>query len=208
MWGIQFHVTPPDKFSPNFNAAPTQLLPVITNDNSKHVQLFRWGLVPFWAKDISIGSRMINARAETVSEKPSFRASFKSKRCLVPADGFYEWQKSSSGTKTPYRIVMKSNKPFAFAGLWDSWKHDNDEIHSFTILTTTPNSILEPIHDRMPVILPQKHYALWLDNDAPVEVLEKELKPYPSDEMVAYPVTHKVNSPSYNKPDLLEPVSL
>ena len=157
---------PPDGLSPRYNAAPTQQLPVILNDDQPAIQLLRWGLIPFWAKDPSIGSRMINARSETLVDKPAFRAAFKKRRCLVLADGFYEWLQTPQG-KQPMRITLASGEPFAMAGLWESWDApDGSLLRTFTIVTGDPNDLVAPIHNRMPAILLPEHEAIWLDNAA------------------------------------------
>ena len=170
--------------------------------------MMRWGLVPFWAKEASIGYKMINAKGETITEKPSFRKPFKEKRCLVLGDGFYEWNKPDKKNKIPFRFVLKSRDPFAFAGLWDAWKTPEGEmLLSFTIITTTANELMEPIHDRMPVILHEKDEGMWLDpqlNDS--EKLSTLLKPYPSNEMGAYKVSTIVNSPKNDTPKCIEPI--
>jgi putative SOS response-associated peptidase YedK len=193
-----------------YNIAPTQPVGVIPNDGLKRLDFFNWGLIPFWAKDPKIGNRMINARSETVDQKPSFRGSFKYKRCLVLADGFYEWRKDPGmNSKIPHFIHMRGGKPFAFAGLWDAWQSkDGSEIKSFTILTTEPNQLLAEIHNRMPVILPPDTYQEWLkegENDP--ELLKSFLKPYPSDSMEAYPVSRAVNSPKNDSPECILPVN-
>ena len=148
---------------PRFNIAPTQEVLTVTNDGSQNqAQLMKWGLIPFWAKDPSIGSRMINARAETVAERPAFRQAFQRRRCLVLADGFYEWMKVGK-SKVPMRITLRSGQPFGFAGLWETWKSPEGAlVRSCTIITTTPNEVMEPIHNRMPVILPREAEGLWL----------------------------------------------
>ena len=184
---------PEEGLRPRYNAAPTQNLPVILNEDERHIQLLRWGLVPFWAEDPAIGSRMINARSETLAEKPSFRTPLKKRRCLVLADGFYEWQKTPDG-KVPMRITLKTSEPFAMAGLWETWKEPTgDLLRTFTIITTSPNDLLEPIHNRMPVILPREHEAIWLDNDADQGIWLDMLRPYPAELMTAYPVSKRVN---------------
>ncbi len=148
------------------NAAPTQYLPVLLNDGTRQIQLLRWGLVPSWASDTSMAGRLINARAETIHEKPSFREAFKRRRCLVLADGFYEWQTAPEGTKQPIRFARPDGAPFAFAGLWETWaKGPGAPLQTFTIITTTPNAVIAPIHDRMPVILSREGESAWLDND-------------------------------------------
>jgi putative SOS response-associated peptidase YedK len=170
----------------------------------------RWGLIPFWAKDTKIGYKMINARAETIMERSSFKNAFRKRRCLVPADSFYEWRKDGK-IKTPLRIMLKSEEPFAFAGLWETWKDksepDAPTIHSCTIITTTPNSLMESIHDRKPVILPREYYSTWVDleNEDTDELMEM-LTPYDSSQMKAYEVSTLVNSPKNQGEELVMPV--
>jgi putative SOS response-associated peptidase YedK len=177
---------------PRYNVAPTQQVGVVrTADGQRELSFMQWGLVPRWAKDPKIGSQMINARAETAAEKPSFRDAFKRRRCLVVADGFYEWKKTGGKTKQPFYIRMKDNRPFGFAGLWERW----GELESCTILTTCPNELCASVHDRMPVILSPNDYDQWLDpkvTDAPQ--LQLLLDPYPSDEMTADPISTHVNN--------------
>ena len=193
---------------PSYNVAPTQEVPaVVASDGGRRLEMLRWGLIPSWADDPGIGARMINARSETVAEKPSFRRAFKESRCLIVADGFYEWQKTN-GAKQPYYFRMKSGRPFAFAGLWESWGHGEEEIQSCTIITTDANDLLGEVHHRMPVILPQDNYEPWLDPDVrDSELLLHLLAPYASEEMEAYPVSRRVNSPSNNGPDCVESVA-
>ena len=193
---------------PNYNVAPTQqVAAVLEEGGERRLEMLRWGLIPSWADDPGIGSRMINARAETAPEKPSFRRAFRGQRCLIPADGFYEW-KRTNGSKQPYYIHMKEEHPFAFAGLWESWKEDGGpEIRSCTILTTEPNELLAGIHDRMPVILPNGSYDVWLDPEAERDELYGLLASYPEDEMEAYPVSRFVNSPQNNDPRCIEPTA-
>ncbi len=176
-------------FSLNTNCSPTQLLPVLTNEMPQQLSFFRWGLIPFWAKDISIGSKLINARAETIQEKPSFKQSFKRRRCLIPADAFYEWKNNNTGKKkTPYRIFLKNQPIFSMAGLWDLWKSPAGEIvHSFTIITTSPNEMMTEIHNRMPVILSKEMEKFWLEASNENDLLEL-FKPFPANEMDNYPV--------------------
>lgn len=194
----------PQKFAPRFNIAPSQPVLAIPNDGQNKADFFVWGLIPSWAKDPSIGNRLINARGETLAEKPSFRGGYKYKRCLVLADGFYEW-KAQPGTKIkiPHFIHIKDRQPFAFAGLWDEWfSPDGTQIRSCTIITTEPNELMASIHNRMPVILPRDAYAKWLDT-APqnADALQPLITPYPAEEMAAYPVSTLVNNP---KNDLAE----
>ena len=184
--------------SPRFNIAPTQNVAAIRlnqETDQRELVFLRWGLIPSWAEDAKIGNRLINARAETVAEKPAFRSAFTKRRCLVVADGFYEWQKVD-GTKQPYFIHRQDNEPFAFAGLWESWKSEGEEIQSCTLITTTANALMEPIHDRMPVILSTEEYPIWLDAEfKDKESLKDLLRPCDPDLLEAYPVTTLVNNP-------------
>jgi putative SOS response-associated peptidase YedK len=197
----------PSSITPSYNIAPTQEVAAVVEEDEKRVlEMFHWGLIPSWAKDPAIGNKMINARAETVSEKPSFRKAFKVRRCLILADGFYEWQKTDNG-KQPYHIKMQDDSPFAFAGLWETWKN-GEEIRSCTIITTDANDLMGEIHHRMPVILHPEDYGLWLDPDFDEkEPLTTLLKPYPADAMEAYPVSRRVNKPSNNEPSVVEPAA-
>lgn len=200
----------PDEIQPRYNIAPSQPVAVIANDGQNRLDFFTWGLIPSWAKDPAIGNRMINARAETLAEKPSFRAAYRRRRCLVLADGFYEWrQEPGSKAKTPMYIQMESREPFAFAGLWEIWHSaDGSEIRSCNIITTEPNNLLKQIHNRMPVILPRESYDLWL---APGEMepqqLDPLLKPFPAQEMMAFPVSRLVNSPANDTPEVIVPMA-
>ena len=193
---------------PNYNVAPTQgVAAVLAENGHRRLEVLRWGLIPPWADDPQIGSRMINARAETAHEKPSFRRAFRERRCLIPPDGYYEW-KRTNGTKQPYYIHMKEGRPFAFAGLWESWREEGGpEVRSCAILTTRPNALASEIHDRMPVILPAGSREAWLDPEAEKEELLALLEPYPEDEMEAYPVSRYVNSPQNNDPRCVEPAA-
>jgi putative SOS response-associated peptidase YedK len=193
-----------DDPAPRFNVAPTQTLPVVVRHSPNHLETMRWGLIPSWAKDPSVGNRMINARAETVAEKPAFRRPFRSRRCLVPASGFFEWKREGTG-KQPYFIHLTDEPLFAFAGLYDIW-HDpqGQEVRSYTILTTDANDLMAPIHDRMPVILAREDEDDWLDPDIrEPERLLPLLRPYPARAMEAYPVSRAVNSPMHDAPDVL-----
>jgi putative SOS response-associated peptidase YedK len=198
----------PAPFARRFNIAPTQPILGIPNDGKNQANFFLWGLIPSWAKDPAIGGRLINARAETLAEKPSFRGSFKYKRCLVLADGFYEWQtQPGSKIKIPHFIYLKSHQPFAFAGLWDEWQPpDGGLVRTATIITTSPNELMATLHNRMPVILSKHDYAQWLD-PAPssAERLASLLRPYPAEEMSAHPVSTLVNSPGTDRPELVVP---
>ena len=197
-----------EAFERRYNIAPTQEVLTVVGGQTRRAGFMRWGLIPHWAKDPKIGSRMINARAETVAEKPSFRNALRRRRCLVLADGFYEWRRDGK-TKTPIRIVMRSGEPFAFAGLWETWKDpEGTVIPSCTIITTTPNDLLSPIHNRMPVILPRDIEDFWLDDgvDDPV-ALTSILTPHPAEAMQAYEVLSLVNSVANKGPEVIEQVA-
>jgi putative SOS response-associated peptidase YedK len=199
---------PLPEIPPSYNVAPTeQVAAVIAGDGGRRLEMLKWGLIPAWADDPEIGSRMINARSETAHEKPSFRRAFRERRCLIPADGFYEWQRTDNA-KQPFHIRMKRGRPFAFAGLWESWKDSGSEIKSCTILTTEANGLVGEIHPRMPVVLAPEDYGLWLDTDVrEAELLLPLLEPYPVDVMEAYPVSRFVNNPSNDDERCVEPVA-
>jgi len=191
-------------FKSSYNIAPTQTVPVITRDSLNELHGFRWGLIPSWAKDPSIGNHMINARAETITEKMSFKVPFKWRRCLVPADGFYEWKKEGDG-KMPMYVHRADRAPFAFAGLWASWQPKvGGEIHSCTIITTEANQVMRPIHERMPVILRKEGETIWLNADTEERVLLEMLRPAKEGDLVAHTVSKKVNDPDNNYPELIE----
>ena len=196
----------PSKFAPRFNIAPTQPVLAIPNDGKNQADFFVWGLIPSWAKDPAIGNRLINARGETLAEKPAFRGGYKYKRCLILANGFYEW-KSQPGTKTktPYFIHLKNGDVFAFAGLWDEWhSSDGSTIRSCTIVTTTPNELMSTIHNRMPVILKPENYDEWLDASPQTpESLAHLIQPFPAKSMDAYPVSTLVNSPANDRAECI-----
>ncbi len=197
-----------DIIQPRYNIAPSQLSPVIINeDGNNKLRMFKWGLVPSWSKDTKMGYRMINARAETISEKPSFKKPFKSQRCLVIADGFYEWQKPDKKTKIPYRFTMKDKKLFAMAGLWDIWEKQDDPLYTFTIITTSENDLMRPVHDRMPVILPESNRQIWLDPKSNEAELKELLVPYDSNKMDSYRVSDVVNSWKNDLPECFISVS-
>ena len=199
-----FGVAPSLQAAPRYNIAPTQDVIAVMNNGSLHLDMLRWGLIPSWAKDESIGSKMINARAETLAEKPSFKRLLRSKRCLVVADGFYEWKKEHGG-KTPMYITLKDGSPFALAGLWDLWHSpDGRDIRTCTIVTTQPNALVTSIHDRMPVILPADARELWLDSSLhDDEALLPLLAPYPAEEMTARAVSRLVNNPKIEGAELI-----
>jgi len=204
----RFHASAPPDLRPRYNIAPGQDVLCVTRDGANRIEPLRWGLIPFWAKDPAIGNRLINARAETLAEKPSFRNAFAKRRCLVVADGFYEWRPAGK-RKVPVYIFLKSKKPFGFAGLYESWKApDGKEIRTCTIITTGANDLVRPIHDRMPVIVPADAEDRWLDpREDSRERLQSLLTPYPSGEMDAHDVASIVNSASHDAPDCIAPAS-
>jgi putative SOS response-associated peptidase YedK len=194
---------------PRFNLAPTQLMPVVPNDGQRMLDAYRWGLIPSWAKDVSIGNKLINARGETVAEKPSFRSAFKRKRCLLLIDGFYEW-KQSTKPKTPFFFHRKDRKPFALAGLWEEWRAPDtgEVVRTCALITTGPNAVMAPLHDRMPVILSPGGQELWLRPE-PLEPaqLQPLIAPCPDDFLEAYEVARVVNSPANDVPACVERVA-
>jgi putative SOS response-associated peptidase YedK len=210
-------------FAPRYNIAPRQQAPVIVRANGQtEAKLMRWGLIPSWSKDESIGDKLINARAETLTEKTSFKKPFASQRCLVPADGFYEWQRSEHGGKTPFRFTMKDGGFFCFAGLWEKWIRPPKEqefliddvgdvpqpsrvVETFTIITTTPNKMAAAIHDRMPAIIGPEHFDWWLDEDGKSDFLKGLLGPYPAEGMDCYRVSPLVNNAKNDSPECLKP---
>ena len=191
-----------------YNVAPTQNVLTVIGGESRRAGFMRWGLIPFWAKNHSIGSRMINARAETVADKRSFLDSFRRRRCLVLADGFYEWRRTGSG-KRPMRVALRSGEPFAFAGIWSMWKDtEGNSIPTCAIITTSANELLSPIHHRMPVILPRQMEGFWLDRSIQgTSALSSVLTPYSDDAMEAYEVSTLVNSVANDGPDLIARVA-
>lgn len=201
--------TPPEQTpDAHYNIAPQTSVLTLPNTPECAFDRYVWGLVPFWAKDPSIGGKMINARCEGIESKPAFRAAIRRRRCLVPADGFYEWRREDDGTKTPMYIQVDEGKPFAFAGLWEHWSSDDgSEMMSCTIITCSPNELMENIHNRMPVILPEEHYQQWLTPDEvePADVTGM-LVPFDPGRMTATPVSRKVNNPRNNSPDLVDRV--
>ena len=195
---------------PQYNVAPSQMIMAIIHDGAKNrLGELKWGLIPSWAKDEKIGNKMLNARAETLMEKPAFRTPLEKKRCLIPADGFYEWKRSGTG-KQPMRITLTSGELFAMAGLYETWlAPDGRKISSCTIITTTPNKLVEDIHDRMPVILRPEDEAVWLDREQrdPSRLLPL-LQPYPAEKMTAYPVSPIVGNVKNDSPACLEPLAV
>jgi len=206
---LEFGLAHAPEIAPNYNVAPTQNVLAITNEEPDSVMELRWGLVPSWAKDLSIGAKMINARSETIEEKPAFRSAFKRRRCLIPANGFFEWRKNDDGSKTPMYIHLGDRDIFAFAGLWEVRRTDEGEVlRSCTIITTGANSFMQSIHDRMPVILHRDDYAAWLmPGDAHTAEMKALLRPYEDAAMMAYPVSKAVNRAGYSSPELIQPVA-
>lgn len=194
--------------NPRYNVAPSQYAPIMPQHDPTAIYMYRWGLIPFWAKDKSIGYKMINARSETVQEKSSYKGPFKKQRCVVLADGFYEWKKIGKA-KQPYRMVLRSKEPFHFAGLYAHWKDPEGKVvPTFTILTTEPNALLAPIHNRMPVILPEEALDIWLHPQADELDLLNLLRPLPEELMEAYPVNAAVGNPRNDSAELIEEVEL
>jgi putative SOS response-associated peptidase YedK len=189
-----------------YNVAPTQSVMSIIDGPARKVELFQWGLIPSWAKEVPSGGGLINARAETIAEKPSFRHAFRSRRCLIPADGFYEWRRDGR-VKIPTYVRLRSKEPFAFAGIWEKWTGpEGREIRSCTIITTEPNALMKPIHNRMPAILKPKDEQEWLaPGTSEVRRLVGMLRPYPDEEMEAYEVSRFVNAPGNDSAQCIEP---
>ena len=195
-------------FAPSYNVAPQSTQPVVrlnADTGKPEFALMRWGLVPYWAKDPKIGYTTINARAEEVAEKPLYRDAVKKRRCLVPADAFYEWQKLGGKAKQPFAFGLKNGDPYAFAGLWERWKpKEGEPLETFTILTTDPNEIAERVHDRMPVILEPKDYERWMEPGDPTRLPIDLLRPLPADKMRSWPVHERVGNVRNDEPDLLK----
>lgn len=203
----EFGIAAPAHLAPRYNIAPTQPTLIVREEEKRRVAtLVRWGLVPFWADDLAIGQRMINARAETVADKPAFRAAFRRRRCLVPADGYYEWQ-TRSGRKQPYWISATDARCFALAGLWEHWQRDGNELQTMSLLTCAANQRLREIHDRMPVIIARRHYATWLAAASPLAALQALLKPAADETVVMRAVSTRVNSARNDGPDCIEPLA-
>jgi len=195
----------PGDYVARYNIAPTQnVLAVVNGKHGVKMESLRWGLIPSWAKDMKMGASMINARAESLHEKPAFRSAYQRRRCLIPADGFYEWKKLDEKTKQPMRIHMKDGEPFAFAGLWEYWApKDGEGVLSCTIVTTESNALLREVHDRMPVIVPPEEFERWLDPSRDAADL---LKPFPAERLAMYPVSRMVNSARIDVPECAKPV--
>jgi putative SOS response-associated peptidase YedK len=200
-----FQLETVEGYTPRYNIAPTQHVPIITHEQRRALTWVRWGLIPSWAKDPSIGATLINARAETLDEKPSFRESFRRRRCLIPADGFYEWAKAGA-QKRPHYIYRPGRALFAFAGLWDAWKNPQGEwVRSCTIVTTDPNDLIRPLHHRMAVMFTPEQADAWLDEQASLQALHSLLRAYPSHDLALHEVGPQVNSAQAEGPQLIEP---
>jgi putative SOS response-associated peptidase YedK len=205
----RFGVPLPQSYKPRYNIAPTQeVLALIADALGRRVENVRWGLIPHWAKDPKIAQKSINARAETLFEKPSFRDAVKRRRCLILADGFYEWRKTPQGRRVPVYVRLKSKEPFGFAGLWETWSSpDGQTLKTCTIITTEPNELIKPIHDRMPVIVPREFEDVWLDPTPKArEELERVLRPYRAEELELFEVSSLVNSPTNDGPECLQSI--
>ncbi len=204
----RFKVDVPPELVPRYNVAPSQHIPIVRDERGgRKLAMVRWGLIPHWAKDMKIGYRTINARAETVAEKPAFRNAFRRRRCLVPADGFYEWQAvPGSKTKQPWFIALRDRQPMAFAGLWERWQSPEGEaVESCSIIVTNANAIMQPIHERMPVILAPEDWDRWLQPDAgDRQILQNLLRPYDPEAMEVWPISTIVNSPRNDSAACLE----
>ncbi|MGA8631066.1 MAG: SOS response-associated peptidase [Terracidiphilus sp.] len=204
-FGVDLEDAPP--FAASYNVAPQSVQPVVRlgrDDAEPEFALLRWGLVPFWAKDAKIGYSTINARSEEAANKPAFRDALRKRRCLVPADAFYEWERSDPKNKKPFAFALKSGEPYAFAGLWESWwPKEGEALESFTILTTDANEILEPVHSRMPVILEPKDYKRWMEPASPERLPVDLLRPFPTERMTAWPVSERVGNVRNNDAELL-----
>jgi putative SOS response-associated peptidase YedK len=194
---------PLPELNDRYNIAPSQKSPVVFRNSSNQARMMKWGLIPFWAKNQSIGYKMINARVESVARKSSFRKAFESQRCLVPASGFYEWQTTKEG-KIPYYLYLKGHKLFAMAGLYDIWQDNENKLYTFTIITTESNNIVEPIHNRMPAVLVKKDENVWLDKDTDDSKLKNLLKPYNKNDMQAYQVSKQVNNPDNDNKEIIK----
>lgn len=196
-------------FAPSFNVAPQSMQPVVRLDSesgSRELAIMRWGLVPFWSKDAKIAYSTINAKAETITSSPLYREAMKRRRCLVPADWFYEWQKIDAKTKQPFAIGMKDNAPFAFAGLWETWKEKETgrTLETYTVITTDPNELMQPLHNRMPVILRPQDYSRWLEPGEPSRLPIDLLRPFDADAMKAWKVSARVGNVRNNDPECVE----
>lgn len=204
----QFQFEFDGEYTPRYNIAPGQMiLAVGSNGQRRKGNMLKWGLIPYWAKEEKIGYKLINARAESIDERPSFKQAFRKRRCLILANGFYEWKKTEID-KQPYRFIMKNKQPFALAGLWETWRKGDKPVHSCTIITTTPNGVTKDVHDRMPVILPTETHDLWLDPTyEDIQHLKSLLVPFPAEGMEKYPVSSLVNSAKNDSAECMAPIN-
>lgn len=195
-----------DEIHPRYNIPPaSDILAVLDVDNKRQLRFLKWGFIPFWAKDESIGQKLINAKAETILEKPSFRSAFKSSRCIIPVNGFYEW-KQEGKYKQPYAIKSREDKLLGLAGIWEQWDKQERPLETCAIITTSPNKLIEPLHNRMPVIISKADYSIWLDSATPIEAVQHLLKPYPDELLTAYPVDRKVGNPRNSDVSCILPI--
>jgi putative SOS response-associated peptidase YedK len=202
----RFHLTVDrDRYEPTYNAAPGKILPVITNSEPQRLSFFKWGLVPYWASDPKVGNRLINARAETLLEKPSFKSAMEQRRCLIPVNGFYEWRRQGT-VKHPYYITLTDTRLFALAGLWESWQDSKGKVlNTFAIITVPPNTFMRPIYNRMPAILHPNDERIWLEDTFTKDLLTL-LQPYSKKSLTAHPVSQRVNKPDQDDQDLIQPL--
>lgn len=199
----------PEDYAPHYNVAPTQPVAVVLSPEERKAAWMKWGLIPFWAKDPGIASKLINARSETVAEKPAFKNAFLKRRCLILADGFYEWKRGGAekGRSQPFYFKLEDGKPFAFAGLWEFWRStQGDEVRTCTIITCEANLLVKTVHERMPVMLAGDSMWAWLSDASPADHL-RLLKPFDPDQMAAYPVSLLVNRPDVDNPELIKPIA-
>ena len=195
--------------APSYNVAPQSMQPVVRLDSEtgeRELSIMRWGLIPFWSKDSKIAYSTINAKAESITTSPAYREAIKRRRCLVPADWFYEWEEADAKTKQPYAIALNDGSLFAFAGLWDTWKDKatGQALNTYTVITTDPNELMEPLHNRMPVILQRRDYDRWLAPGDPTQLPVGLLRPFPAEEMKAWPVSTRIGNVRNNEPSLVE----
>lgn len=201
----RFKVEVPDGYVPRYNAAPTQLMPVLTSESPQGFSFFYWGVAPKWAKNKAITPKLYTSAAQNFLEKAPHKNALKQRRCLVPADGFYEWKNVGKKSRIPYRIVLSNHEPFAMAGIWEEYEEDGEMVHTFSLITTTANHLVNEITSQMPVILPQKDEKLWLSNHTDTGYLLSLLKPYDSEQMNSYTVSSRINLIDNDKPDLIAP---
>ena len=202
----RFQVVVPERYQARYNAAPTQLLPVITNQHPEGFSFFYWGQVPEWSNNRAISTKLINAEVEQLMEKATLKRALNQRRCLVPADGFFAWKTISKKSKVPYRFILNDKVPFAMAGLWEEYEDDQDElVHTFRIITTPSNSVVMATNDRMPAILDPKNEKVWLDDQADEETLISLLKPFSAEDMGSYTISSQINSLKIDRPEILSP---